>query len=80
MSATKVRVLHVASDMAGGSGPLAERLGISEGMLRKYVAGVFPLPDSLFLRAVDLILMEREPHPAHGSAAGASLREEHRGD
>jgi hypothetical protein len=60
MSATKVRLLQAASEAAGGTGPLSDRLGISEAMLRKYISGVFPLPDPLLLRAVDFILQDRD--------------------
>ena len=68
MSATKLRVLRAACDAAGGAAALAEHLGVSEPMLRKYMNGVFPLPDPLFLRAVDYVLVEREPHPPVSSA------------
>jgi len=62
----RVRLLHAASQVAGGVTPLAERLGISEAMLRKYVAGVFPLPDPLLLQALDFIEEHREAGPSVG--------------
>ena len=64
MSSTQPKLLQAASDVAGGTGPLAERLGISELMLRKYMTGAFPLPDLLLLRALDLILEHREARAA----------------
>jgi len=62
----RVRLLHAASQVAGGVTPLAERLGISEAMLKKYVAGVFPLPDPLLLQALDFIEEHREAGPSVG--------------
>lgn len=60
MSAATLRILQAASEIAGGNGPLADRLGISRAMLQKYMSGVFPLPDGLLLRAVDMVLAERD--------------------
>ena len=60
----RVRLLHAASEVAGGVGFLAERLGISEAMLGKYVQGVFPLPDPLLLQALDFIEEHRQGLPA----------------
>lgn len=60
MSSTKVELLRAACAAAGGARPLADRLGVSEPILRKYMAGSFPLPDFLLLRAVDVLLEERE--------------------
>ena len=64
MSATKLRVLKAAAEAAGGTGPLAAHLGVSEPMLRRYLSGDFPPPDSLFLRAVDFILPEADGPPS----------------
>lgn len=68
MSSTQPRLLQAASEVAGGIGPLAQRLGISELMLRKYLMGAFPLPDLLLLRALDLILADREARAAAAPA------------
>ena len=38
MSATTVQLLRAASEIAGGSRPLAERLGVSEALLAKFLA------------------------------------------
>lgn len=62
MSATKLRLLRAACDTAGGTRPLADHLGISEAILRKYVSGGLEPPDGLFLRAVDFILAHRDAH------------------
>ena len=60
MSATTVRLLHAASDIAGGHTALAERLGIGETLLLKFLADDIELPDPLLLRAVDIILEDRQ--------------------
>ena len=60
MSATTVKLLQAAADIAGGTKALAEQLGIGEALLAKYMADVRPTPDPLLLRAVDIILGERQ--------------------
>ena len=60
MSATTVRLLHAASEIAGGRTALAERLGIGETLLLKFLNDDIELPDPLLLRAVDIILEDRE--------------------
>jgi hypothetical protein len=60
VSATAVRLLRAASDMLGGAKALAQRLGIRETLLHQFMAGVHDLPDPLLLRAVDIILEERQ--------------------
>jgi len=57
---TKVALLEAACQAAGGAPALAARLGISEAMLRKWMSGTLSMPDPLFLRAVDVLLEERE--------------------
>lgn len=60
MSTTTVRLLKAASDIAGGHRALADRLGISEALLAKFLADSRRLPDPLLLRAVDIILADRQ--------------------
>ena len=60
MSACTVRLLTAASEIAGGAPALANRLGIDEALLAKFMADLRPLPDSLLLKAVDLILADRQ--------------------
>jgi len=60
MSATTVQLLRAASEIAGSKKALAERLGISEGLLAKFMNDSFELPDPLLLRAVDVILADRQ--------------------
>lgn len=59
MSTTTVRLLKAASEIAGGHRALADRLGISEGLLSQFMADRRQLPDPLLLRAVDIILADR---------------------
>jgi hypothetical protein len=59
VSATSVKLLQVALELAGGSQALARHLAIEEALLALYLADRRPLPDALLLRAVDLIIAER---------------------
>lgn len=63
MSATTVRLLKAASEIAGGDRALAERLGVSEALLGKFLADSLQLPDPVLLRAVDIILADRQAAP-----------------
>jgi len=60
MRNTKARLLQAACDAAGGPQAFAARLEVSEAMLRKYLSGAFQMPDPLLLRAMDLLIEERE--------------------
>jgi hypothetical protein len=60
MSATSVRLLQAAAEIAGGNQALAKRLGLTEFLLSAYMADRHPLPDPLLLRAVDVILEDRQ--------------------
>jgi hypothetical protein len=60
VSATTVKLLHAASEIAGGHTALAERLGIGETLLSKFLSDDVELPDPLLLRAVDIILEDRQ--------------------
>jgi hypothetical protein len=61
---TKPRLLRVAIEVAGGTRALAQRIGISEAMLERYISESFSIPDALMLRVVDVILDERENNGA----------------
>jgi hypothetical protein len=75
MSATSVRLLQAAADIAGGNEALAKRLGLTDALLAAYMADRRVLPDALLLRAVDLILADRQLGRAHASELGVrSLR------
>jgi hypothetical protein len=60
VSATTVTLLHAAAEMLGGNKALAFRLGINESLLLLFMDGSRELPDVLLLRAVDIILAERQ--------------------
>ena len=60
MSATSVRLLQAAAEIVGGPRALADCLGIRESMLARFMADSSELPDPLLLRAVDIILADRE--------------------
>ncbi len=63
MSATSARLLQVACEVVGGSRALARRLGIEQAMLARYMADQRELPDPLLLRALDIVLVDREVPP-----------------
>ena len=64
MSATITKVLQAAAEIVGGNRELARNLGISEGLLAKFMADKHAVPDSLLLHAVDIILLDRQSHAA----------------
>lgn len=59
MSATTVRLLQAAAEVVGGERKLAQRLGIAESLLWRFMTDRRQLPDALLLRAVDIILADR---------------------
>lgn len=67
---TSVHLLKVAADIAGGVRELAERLEISERLLERFMEGVRPLPDFLVLRAVDVVLEDRQSRTPSSSTRG----------
>ena len=62
MSATTVKLLQAAAEIAGSSESLAEQLRISDQLLAAYLGDRRRLPDALLLRAVDIILADRQSH------------------
>ena len=58
MNGTSVGLLRAAADLVGGGKALAERLGIGEAQLAKFMSEGLELPDGLRLRAVDIILAD----------------------
>jgi hypothetical protein len=60
MSATTVQLLQAASEIVGGERALARELGIGETLLGKFMDDSRELPDALLLRAVDIILADRQ--------------------
>lgn len=60
MSATTIGLLRAAAEILGGEKALARHLGIGDALLSKYMADNPQLPDALLLRAVDIILADRQ--------------------
>ena len=58
MSTNAARLLRAAAEVLGGNKALGERVGVSETLLVKFMDG--ELPDALLLRAVDIIIEERQ--------------------
>ena len=74
---TKLRLLRLACEAAGGSPQLAARLGVSHAMLARWLCGGMPLPDHIFLDALDLMLEERERQSPAGPDAPAPGQWQH---
>lgn len=50
------QVLTKAAEQAGGVPQLAEKLDLSERILRHYIDGHEPIPETLYLMVVDVIM------------------------
>jgi hypothetical protein len=61
------KVLARAAAHLGGVRPLSSRLRISELLLQRFITGERPVPDELFLRAVDVVLEHLPEETAHKS-------------
>ena len=75
MSASTVKLLQTAAEIAGCNRALADRLGITETLLSKFLADSPELPDTLLLPAVDIILEDRESHLSEVSQLAVQRRE-----
>ena len=73
-SVTARRVLAKAAVQAGGIARLAERMGVGAKILREYITGVRPVPDALFLAAIDVVL-EELPDPGRPARTDAPVQE-----
>jgi hypothetical protein len=73
-ASTKQQLLRAACEVAGGTRPLSERLGVSEGLVRKCMFNGMELPDALLLRTVDIILADREARLPGGIAPPSSAQ------
>jgi hypothetical protein len=67
VSTTSVKLLKAAAEVAGSNRALAAQLGISEKVLAIFMADHRELPDPLLLRAVDIILADRQSQFAPAS-------------
>lgn len=66
---TARRVLARAAVQVGGIAELAKRLEMSPTLVRHYIEGSDPVPDLLFLAAIDVVLQEL-PSPRNPARAG----------
>jgi hypothetical protein len=77
MSATTAQLLQAAAEVVGGNAELARRLGIGEKLLSRFLSDSRELPDGLLLRAVDIILADRQARlPASRAARPNPLSSE----
>ena len=65
------RVLARAAAKVGGVAELAARLDIGQRVLQYYIAGREPVPDALFLRAIDVILEDALGAPPAAAASNS---------
>jgi len=70
-----VNVLKAAADIVGGSKELAERLEIGERLLVRFMEGRRAVPDGVLLRAVDIVLQERQARTPTLEVRDAVFRE-----
>ena len=64
---TYIRALHHACLVLGGLPQLASHLQVSEDALRTWLEGREELPESIFLAAVEIILLAAERTPGAAS-------------
>jgi hypothetical protein len=57
-------VLARAAEKLGGRKALAERLGVRDDDLSQYIDGNLPVSEDLYLKAVDIVLGDRQD-PKH---------------
>jgi hypothetical protein len=50
-----VRTLHRACQKAGGVAQLAQRLGVAPAAVLQWLSGTSPVPQHIFLKAVDIV-------------------------
>ena len=55
------RALNNAVHAAGGEDALREYLEVNETTLRTWLAGLKPIPETVFLKVIDLLLDPRVP-------------------
>jgi hypothetical protein len=65
-------MLKAAAEIAGGVHALALELGVTESLMLRFMDGTHPLPDKLLLRAVDIILADRQERRSQSDRAGAA--------
>ncbi len=60
--------------LLGGVGCLAERLELMQRQLTDYLTGAEPIPDEVFLVAIDVVLEELPDSPGAAHADRPALR------
>jgi hypothetical protein len=60
MNPTAMKLLQAAAEFVGGDKELAVRLGITQSLMGKLMAGHYHVPDPLLLQAVDIVLAHRQ--------------------
>jgi hypothetical protein len=60
VSGTSTKLLQAAAEIVGSSDILATHLGIEHALLEAYMTDRRELPDRLLLKAVDIILADRQ--------------------
>ena len=78
MSVSTVKLLKAAAEISGGNHALAERMGIKHTLLLSFLSDSRELPDALLLRAVDIILSDRQETPVMVRTTGGV--QEHLGE
>ena len=68
MNSNAVKLLHAAAEYVGGDGQLAVRLGITQSLLGKLMAGRYNVPAPLLLQIVDIVLAHRQLVSSHAAA------------
>jgi hypothetical protein len=68
---TARRVLARAAVLLGGVSALGERVDLAQRRLVDYLTGAEPIPDELFLAAIDIVL-EELPDPRSPALASRS--------
>jgi hypothetical protein len=56
-------VLRKAAQKVGGMKQLADALGVRTNTLQLYIDGAQPVPEALYLRAVDIVLGDPDKPP-----------------
>ena len=56
-ASVQARTLHRACLIVGGARALAHQLSVSVAQVERWLTGGEPVPDGVFLRAVDIVLL-----------------------
>ena len=71
---TARRVLARAAVLLGGVAALGERLELAQRQLTDYLTGAEPIPDEIFLAAIDIVLEELPDSRSPAHADGLAIR------